>query len=381
MKHSAPLPLLPATSPSVVLARRLMYDSAEPEAPTVTLPLTKSTIHALAKALFYTTAVADTSFLICAEEFFEDNPLIAATLQLKTQQRYAVALENFRLSPFASSVHDLPLDHRLCFYIQDSFAINTGPANRQEMANLVCMILLMYSSLRGANLGLARRSLSGWRTLQPAKSSAPFTTDIVLATAWYLIHLGHVASITLYVTFFACLRVSEALGLKAEYIAFPGDARLLAYGPDVAGLNIRDAKTARYTGCLQFVKLENPHCIAYLETWIRGTKRTPLVHISYQTYAAQLKIGISTMGIGDVPFSSHSARIGKATEDYIKGLPVAQIALNGRWKSLNSLRYYVNNGRAWLLNTPIPPAAQAMIRQAAADMISLIQHRPHPTNC
>ena len=85
------------------------------------------------------------------------------------------------------------------------------------------MILIMYSSLRGSNLGLAQRCLSGWRILQPAKSSAPSTADIVLATAWYLTRHGHIeASITLCVTFFACLRVSEALGLQEEDKAFPG---------------------------------------------------------------------------------------------------------------------------------------------------------------
>ena len=76
---------------------------------------------------------------------------------------------------------------------------------------------------------------------------------------------------------------------------------------------------------------------------IRATDRVqdPLFHISYQAYSAQLKIYHAALGLGHVHFSSYSARIRKFTEDYIKGLPVDQIALNGRWKSLNSLLYYV----------------------------------------
>ena len=64
----------------------------------------------------------------------------------------------------------------------------------------------MYPSLRGANLGLAKRCLSGWRTLHPSKFSAPFTEDISLALAWLMLARGRIeAALTVLLTFSACL--------------------------------------------------------------------------------------------------------------------------------------------------------------------------------
>lgn len=83
MNHSTTRPLLPATSPGVVMAIISMYDSLERQELFNIPAFPKSTIHALSKAPFHTTTIADTSFLICAEECCEDSPIIAATVQPK----------------------------------------------------------------------------------------------------------------------------------------------------------------------------------------------------------------------------------------------------------------------------------------------------------
>ena len=107
--NSRPTPSPPTTLfPASDVVRRLFYNVATPQT-----HQQHSSLVALAQAPFLHHRVADTSFLICAEEFFEDNPLIAATLQPRTQQKYAVALENFRTSSFASLPYAIPLDHRL----------------------------------------------------------------------------------------------------------------------------------------------------------------------------------------------------------------------------------------------------------------------------
>ena len=68
--------------------------------------------------------------------------------------------------------------------------------------------------------------------------------------------------------------------------------------------------------------------------------------------------------------------MGKATQDYVPGIPVDQIAVNGRWKPLNSLRYYVTNGRTWLLDTAIPRYAQQRILEAENNMRTLMGALP-----
>lgn len=249
------------------------------------------------------------------------------------------------------------------------------------MANLLRILILMVPLLRGNHLGLARRCITGWRVLCPSKSSAPFTKDIALALAWRLVSTRKPdAACVLFTTFSACLRVSESLALQISDIALPGDARLASYGPLIAGLNVRDAKTARYTGRLPFVKVDDRDAIKFLQAWIPSTNQAsgPLVFLTYQAYAADLKEALAAYGLQNAPFTSHSARIGKATQDYVTGVPVDQIAINGRWKSLNSLRYYVTNGRAWLLDKNIPPATQQRLADAARKMQHLIHRAPRP---
>ena len=334
------------------LCAAFSYQATASHQPALPAPYNLSVV-TLGNAPFLTDRVQDT--------FFEDNPLIAATLQSRTQQKYGVALENLRTSTFASISSALPLDHRLYIYIHGSYTKNSNPGNRQEMTNLLSIILIMYPSLQGANLDLPKRCLSGWRTLHPSKSSAPFTEDISLALAWRMLARGRIeAALTVLLTFSACLRVSDPLALKMQDIALPGDVCLAAYEALVAGLNIRDVKTARYTGRLQFVKLEDLHTIKLLQAWKSALKRDtgPLVTLTYQSCTTDLKAAFASIALHNVSFTPNSARIGKATHDFISGVTVSQVAVNGRWKSLNFLRYYVTNGRAWLLDTNISREAQ-----------------------
>lgn len=82
---------------SAQIVRRLSYDCQPAIRPTPN-PL----VVELGNEPFLTDPVFDTSFLIFAEEFFEDNQLIAGTIQPRKPQKYAAARENFRTSTFAA---------------------------------------------------------------------------------------------------------------------------------------------------------------------------------------------------------------------------------------------------------------------------------------
>ena len=114
-RPSTPSPLL-SFSPSACIIRQLFYDSPlSISAPAIHAPVVAKLAHD-PSSLHPT---RDVSFLVCAEEFFADNPLIAATLQPRTRDVYAVALEIFRGSAFASGFYALSLDHRICLHIHD----------------------------------------------------------------------------------------------------------------------------------------------------------------------------------------------------------------------------------------------------------------------
>ena len=333
-----------------------------------------STIRALCKAPFAEIYTAANDYLIPGEAFFEDNPLIAATLNASTKHKYALALERFR--DLTSHVDDVPLslDHRIAIYIQDQFLQNPLAGRRQEMSNLLCMILVMYPTLKD-KLGISRRCIAGWKSLTPARPAAPLTKQMVFAFAYHMLVSKQPQSATaIILSFFGCLRISEALHLCWKDVALPGDVRLSAYGSGIAGINIRDAKTSRQTGPLQFVKINDVIANGYLrvlhgDVSDHGSRVTAA---SYQSYSLDLKGAAKTFGFNPAIFTTHSARIGKATEDYIQGIPVDQVAINGRWKSLNSLRYYLNNGKAWILDNRVTPSHQDKLRQAEQRFIDLV---------
>ena len=333
-------------------------------------PSTFNTIRTLSAAPFFRTYSPQPQYLASAEEFFEENPLIAATLKPTTQTKYAIALESFKASTVANDPTHLSRDQRLAIHIQERYIANPGPGQRQEMSNLICIVALMYPSVK-QDLGLARRCLSGWKTLKPSRSSAPFTKEIVLTLAWVMVTNGKIESATVLLTSIsACLRVSEALNITWRRVALPGDLRLAAYPAGTARVNIQDAKTSRYTGKLQFVKLADQHGINLLSAL---KQRNPqnigrIASISYQRYTDELRQSLAHFQLEKTPFPTHSAHIGKETEDYIRGEPVEQIAIKGRWKSMASLRYYLNDGRAWILNTPITSNHQRTLSLAAAKM-------------
>lgn len=173
----------------------------------------------------------------------------------------------------------------------------------------------------------------------------------------------------------ALLRVSEALSLKCNDISFPGDIRLQGYGPLTAGVTVIDSKTSRSSGRYQFVKITDPKVIQFLKVY-RSTHELNakfVNQLTYTRYERSLKQAARALGVSNHHFTSHSARIGKATHEYISGRSVEQLAVDGRWKSLNSLRYYINNGRARLANLNIEQANQNCITGKAEKLMSAIQ--------
>ena len=230
----------------------------------------------------------------------------------------------------------------------------------------------MYPTLKDKP-GISRHCIAGCKSLTPARPAAPLTKQIVFAFAYDMLVSKQPQSTTaIILSFFGCLRISEALHLRWKDLALPDDVRLSAYGSGIAGINIRDVKTSRQTGAIQFVKINDSTANDYLrvlhdDVSDHGSRVTGA---SYQSYSLDLKDAAKTFGFNPANFSTHSARIWKATEDYVEGIP--EDAINGLWKSLNSLRYYLNNGKAWILKNSIITSHQDNLRQAAQRFTDLV---------
>eukprot|EP00178_Gracilaria_changii_P016391 TRINITY_DN466_c0_g1_i1.p1 TRINITY_DN466_c0_g1~~TRINITY_DN466_c0_g1_i1.p1 ORF type:complete len:419 (-),score=36.56 TRINITY_DN466_c0_g1_i1:32-1288(-) len=341
-----------------------------------------SSLLTLSTAPFEAEMTLGTNFLVPGDIFFEENPLLSASINESTQIKYTSALANFMNSDIASTPSAMTLDKRLTVYIQERYLHDSRPGQRQEMSNLICMILIMHPCLR-SELGMSRRCLSGWKHLKPSTSASPLTRQMCFAFAWKLLLTRDIqAAAVLLLSFAACLRVSEALKLCWKDIAFPGDIRLSAFGKGIAGVNIADAKTSRKTGRLQFVALKCHEVIVFLQVLKTSFPHQTRISgkLSYPTYLKAIKTIAKTYSFKHSKITTHSARIGKALEDYVRGTPVQQIAIDGRWKSLNSLRYYLDNGKAWLLNMGVNSVSQTQLQADELAFVNAIGQSTLPSN-
>ena len=65
----------------------------------------------------------------------------------------------------------------------------------------------------------------------------------------------------------------------------------------------------------------------------------------------------------------HSLRHGGATRDHLRGRPLEDILMRGRWASTKSARRYVQAGRSLLLATKVPRRIVELGTIIASDLI------------
>ena len=265
------------------------------------------------------------------EAFLDHNHLLAQTLSSATTKKYAQSVKNFCSSPIAKYDSVLSLDNRIAAYIQNSHLKNATAASRQEMAHLLSTIKIMFPEV-GGSLYLSRRCLTGWKLLLPAKSATPITRKMALTFCWdFMKENKYSQAAVLLICFAGMLRVSEALNLRWNDVAFPGDIRLSSFGRRVAGVNIRDSKTWRTSGKLQFVCIYDLQIIQFLRIYKKKTFHSPKFagKLTYSFYLKDLKRVANKFGFRDTRISAHSTRIGKATEEWCNRVPVEEIAIKG----------------------------------------------------
>lgn len=137
-------------------------------------------------------------------------------------------------------------------------------------------------------------------------------------------------------------------------------------GAKTAGVGISDAKT----GAQQFTTLRDAEVISLLQGYIKRHTNDRLFPIPYYIYLSQVKQAADNLGIPG-PLTPHSARIGGALIDYSAGMDAEPIALHGRWESRKPLRYYLNNGRAFIQRMQIADDDRKKINDMAQNGYSI----------
>jgi hypothetical protein len=156
------------------------------------------------------------------------SPLVAACYKPPTVKRYMTAflrfLLFFQLQGTASFLCFEDLDAGLAEYAHVVFAEGLPKAWAKDAIFGACM----YLPAARFHLSVAKRALQGFGKLEPATSFPPVLPGMVPALFTFLYVLCGLdrMAVCVFVCYAALLRASEALALRREDWAPPGDVRL-----------------------------------------------------------------------------------------------------------------------------------------------------------
>jgi len=300
-------------------------------------------------------------------------PLQDLALAPASLAAYNRQLSNFltysRLS--SSQLLSLPalrLDRLMSEFIQHSF----DSALPFTYAAHALHALVFYRPDLRLHLHHSRQCLKGWERSKPSRSHPPLTFELTVLIACSMARGGHhAAALAMLVGFDCYLRVSELTGLRRCDIVLPHDARM---GAVHTGMAVCLPKTK--TGRNQSVSLQHPGVAQLLCSWVRSLPAAVLpAHrifpFSPAWFGRLLRNVCVALGLGHIPYVPHSLRHGGATADFLRLGAVEHVHFRGRWKSIESVRTYIQTARALLAAQDVPRRLNRLGLLLSADVVTV----------
>jgi integrase len=268
--------------------------------------------------------------------------------------------------------------------------------------NALFGLFLFYPHLR-LSLPLSRRALKGWEKLCPSVSHPPLSWELAVLLSVQLIvstsnlTLGVSAAVGVLLAWEAYLRVGELCGLQVGDILFkdtgsifktsiparftrtsPGaPKRLKAFSSSAVLVSLRLASTK--TGPNQWAQVRSPLVAALLASFMNirsalGLSLAPSAPL-FPFSSASFRIEMARVGASfalSPLFTPHSLRHGHATADYEAGATVQDIAVRGRWRTLDSLLIYVQSGPALSLKFKPKVEVHSLALAVSCDVLSVL---------
>jgi len=199
------------------------------------------------------------------------------------------------------------------------------------------------------NFRFSKRALKSWDMLHPAEPKLPISYNIMLSLAMIRLRYNDPIIAYIYVLmFFGYLRISEASQIN-KFTLFT-EAEYFSYSQvNCAAILLLWTKTGRN----KVVQLHNPIAIMVVEK-LKSllNARTTWTFPTVITFNKGIKRDLRLLGLQDIDLTSHCFRRGGATFDFINGMRIEDIMINGRWKSYESLEHYLQVAKVLLLSLP-----------------------------
>lgn len=305
-------------------------------------------------------------------------PLQDLALAPASLTSYNRSLRNFltysRLTPQQLLTEPaMRLDRLLAVFIQHSFD-TVSPFT--YAAHALHAVIYHRPDVK-LQLFVSRQCLKGWERVKKTASHPPLTWELTVAMACWLARSGSfAAAVAMLVAFDCYLRVGELTRIRLRDVVMPNDARM---GDAHTGMAVCLARTK--TGLNQSVALHRPAVAAVLCDWARSIQSSsrlddnPLIFaFSAGRLRHLMRAACVHLGVGHTAYVPHSLRHGGATADFLLTGSIERVQFRGRWKSMESVRTYVQTARALLAAQAVPAALNALGKQLSAELVPVMAH-------
>ena len=264
--------------------------------------------------------------------------LLKSSVGPRTWGRYKSALRRFMAFLDERRVREVGNLEELDRCIMDFFGVLLSEGGSRALAVDVRSAILVI--LPNARWGLngSRRVLRGWTKLCPVNQKAPIPWELYQLVLKLFREKGNKEAEWMTMACFeGYLRVSEAAGVLMGDVVIREDHGVIALPKTKTGLN------------QSILIREGPWLALTRSLWRRRKGDSKLVNMSASSYRNIFRRALATLGVQPGTFTPHSLRHGGATDDFIQGIPMADIIVRGRWAFAKNASRYIQQGRALLL--------------------------------
>jgi integrase len=264
------------------------------------------------------------------------------------------------------------LDRLLAVYIQHSY----DSASPFTYAAHALHAVVYHRPDVKAHMFVSRQCLKGWERVKKSVSHPPLTWELTVVLACTLARSGyHGPAVAMLVGFDCYLRVGELTRIRRRDVVMPNDAR---FGRAHSTMAVCLARTK--TGLNQSVAVQSQDVADILCIWVRSLPSiagddNPLVFAFSPDYLRRLmRNACIQLHVGHTPYVPHSLRHGGATADFLKTGSIERVQFRGRWKSMESVRTYVQTARALLAAQDVPAALNVLGMRISDALVPVVAH-------
>ena len=173
--------------------------------------------------------------------------------------------------------------------------------------------------------------------------------SLAYCIAVYMMSKGKASmAIATVLAFHTFARGGEILQVRVCDVLDINDVRTCRENAEM-GVLLRDTKTGKN----QFVTITDPQLVRLHKLTRFPDPKTRLFPFSQKTWLTWINKACQHLNI-EQHFVVHSLRHGGATQALMTGMPLQDIQHRGRWKSYDSMKTYLQQGRALLIMKSLP---------------------------